>query len=108
MGKNASATNEAELTPLRKLSARIGRDPLLIQANTGNSSIKVEGVLYVQSMCVFFFSMRDGWHTRITAMSSRPTPTRVIELLWVRMKVPSRNSDFLILPSRCRFWPKSS
>src|SRR5713101_7362676 len=26
-------------------------------------------------------------------------------VLWVRMKVPSRNSDFLILASPCRFWP---
>src|SRR5260370_176826 len=27
-------------------------------------------------------------------------------VLWVRMEVPSRNSDFLTLASPCRFWPK--
>jgi rhamnose utilization protein RhaD (predicted bifunctional aldolase and dehydrogenase) len=49
MNKNMSATNQAELTPLRELSARIGSDPLLIQASTGNSSIKLEGVLWIKA-----------------------------------------------------------
>jgi rhamnose utilization protein RhaD (predicted bifunctional aldolase and dehydrogenase) len=43
------ATNQAELTLLRELSARIGRDPLLTQASTGNSSIKLEGVLWIKA-----------------------------------------------------------
>jgi len=37
MSKNMSATNQDELTSLRELSARIGSDPLLTQASTGNS-----------------------------------------------------------------------
>jgi rhamnose utilization protein RhaD (predicted bifunctional aldolase and dehydrogenase) len=41
MNKNTPATNQAELSSLRKLSARVGRDPLLTQASTGNSSIKL-------------------------------------------------------------------
>jgi rhamnose utilization protein RhaD (predicted bifunctional aldolase and dehydrogenase) len=41
MRKDTSATNRAELTPLRELSARIGSDPLLTQASTGNISIKL-------------------------------------------------------------------
>jgi ribulose-5-phosphate 4-epimerase/fuculose-1-phosphate aldolase len=49
MSKNMSAANQAELTPLRELSARIGSDPLLIQASTGNSSIKLEGVLWIKA-----------------------------------------------------------
>jgi rhamnose utilization protein RhaD (predicted bifunctional aldolase and dehydrogenase) len=49
MNKNMSATNQAELTPLRELSARTGSDPLLTQASTGNSSIKFEGVLWVKA-----------------------------------------------------------
>ena len=49
MSKNMSATNQAELTSLRELSARIGSDPLLTQASTGNSSIKLEGVLWIKA-----------------------------------------------------------
>ena len=49
MSKNMSATNQAELTPLRELSARIGSDPLLTQASTGNSSIKLAGVLWMKA-----------------------------------------------------------
>jgi ribulose-5-phosphate 4-epimerase/fuculose-1-phosphate aldolase len=49
INKNMSATNQAELTRLRELSARIGSDPLLTQASTGNSSIKLEGVLWIKA-----------------------------------------------------------
>jgi rhamnose utilization protein RhaD (predicted bifunctional aldolase and dehydrogenase) len=49
MNENMSATYQAELTPLRELSARIGSDPLLTQASTGNSSIKLEGVLWIKA-----------------------------------------------------------
>lgn len=48
MNKNM-LTNQAELTLLRELSARIGTDPLLTQASTGNSSIKLEGVLWIKA-----------------------------------------------------------
>ncbi|HEY6348745.1 MAG TPA: class II aldolase/adducin family protein [Candidatus Angelobacter sp.] len=49
MSKNMAATEQAELTPLRKLSTRIGSDPLLTQASTGNSSLKLEGVLWIKA-----------------------------------------------------------
>jgi len=49
MSKDMSATNQGELTPLRELSARIGSDPLLTQASTGNSSIKLGGVLWMKA-----------------------------------------------------------
>jgi len=49
MNKNMLETNQAELTLLRELSARIGSDPLLTQASTGNSSIKLEGVLWIKA-----------------------------------------------------------
>jgi rhamnose utilization protein RhaD (predicted bifunctional aldolase and dehydrogenase) len=49
MSTNISATNQAELTRLRELSARIGNDPLLTQASTGNSSIKLDGVLWIKA-----------------------------------------------------------
>jgi len=49
MNTYISATNQAELTCLRELSARIGNDPLLTQASTGNSSIKLDGVLWIKA-----------------------------------------------------------
>ena len=49
MNKNSPVTNRAELSSLRELSARVGSDPLLTQASTGNSSIKLEGVLWIKA-----------------------------------------------------------
>lgn len=49
MTTNISATHQAELTCLRELSARIGNDLLLTQASTGNSSIKLDGVLWIKA-----------------------------------------------------------
>ena len=49
MNTNISATNQAELTCLRELSARIGSDPLLTQASTGNSSIKLDDILWIKA-----------------------------------------------------------
>ena len=49
MNNNMSAAHQAELTRLRELSARIGSNPLLTQASTGNSSIKLEGVLWIKA-----------------------------------------------------------
>jgi ribulose-5-phosphate 4-epimerase/fuculose-1-phosphate aldolase len=39
---------QSELTCLRQLSARVGSDPLLVQASNGNTSIKLEGVLWIK------------------------------------------------------------
>lgn len=41
--------HKAELAQLRELSARIGRDPLLTQASTGNTSIKLDDVLWIKA-----------------------------------------------------------
>ncbi len=49
MSKNMSAAKQAELTRLRELSARIGSDPLLTQASTGNTSMKRDGVLWIKA-----------------------------------------------------------
>jgi rhamnose utilization protein RhaD (predicted bifunctional aldolase and dehydrogenase) len=38
-----------DLSDLKALSARVGRDPLLIQGAGGNSSVKIEGVLWVKA-----------------------------------------------------------
>lgn len=49
MNVNMTESNQVELAQLRELSARIGNDPLLTQASTGNSSIKLEGVLWIKA-----------------------------------------------------------
>jgi rhamnose utilization protein RhaD (predicted bifunctional aldolase and dehydrogenase) len=40
---------DAEITSLLELSERIGRDPLLAQASTGNTSIKIDGILWIKA-----------------------------------------------------------
>jgi len=40
---------QAEITELLSLSARIGRDPLLVQASSGNTSIKQAGTLWIKA-----------------------------------------------------------
>jgi rhamnose utilization protein RhaD (predicted bifunctional aldolase and dehydrogenase) len=44
-----STRQERELASLRDLSARIGRDPLLVQASNGNTSIKLDGILWIKA-----------------------------------------------------------
>jgi rhamnose utilization protein RhaD (predicted bifunctional aldolase and dehydrogenase) len=46
---NASRYSRSEVAPLLELSARIGRDPSLVQASTGNTSIKLNGVLWIKA-----------------------------------------------------------
>jgi hypothetical protein len=38
---------ERELASLRKLSARVGSDPLLVQASNGNTSIKLAFIVSI-------------------------------------------------------------
>jgi ribulose-5-phosphate 4-epimerase/fuculose-1-phosphate aldolase len=40
---------DAERRDLLKLSARLGRDPLLVQASSGNTSIKLDGTLWIKA-----------------------------------------------------------
>jgi ribulose-5-phosphate 4-epimerase/fuculose-1-phosphate aldolase len=42
-------TKRSELTDLRELSARLGRNPLLVQASSGNTSVKLGDVLWVKA-----------------------------------------------------------
>jgi rhamnose utilization protein RhaD (predicted bifunctional aldolase and dehydrogenase) len=44
-----SPENRAEIERLRELTARVGSDPLLTQASAGNSSIKVEGEMWMKA-----------------------------------------------------------
>ena len=44
-----SARQERELASLRELSARVGSDPLLVQASNGNTSIKLDGILWIKA-----------------------------------------------------------
>jgi rhamnose utilization protein RhaD (predicted bifunctional aldolase and dehydrogenase) len=49
MRMSATAASHIELARLRDLTARLGSDPLLTQASTGNSSIKLDGVLWIKA-----------------------------------------------------------
>jgi rhamnose utilization protein RhaD (predicted bifunctional aldolase and dehydrogenase) len=49
MRKNMPTVSDVEFGRLRQLTARIGDDPLLTQASTGNSSIKLAGVLWIKA-----------------------------------------------------------
>jgi rhamnose utilization protein RhaD (predicted bifunctional aldolase and dehydrogenase) len=40
---------EPEMDALRELSARVGSEPLLVQASNGNTSIKVNGTLWIKA-----------------------------------------------------------
>ncbi len=44
-----STRQERELASLRDLSARVGSDPLLVQASNGNTSIKLDGILWIKA-----------------------------------------------------------
>jgi ribulose-5-phosphate 4-epimerase/fuculose-1-phosphate aldolase len=44
-----STRQERELASLRDLSARVGSDPLLVQASNGNTSIKFDGILWIKA-----------------------------------------------------------
>jgi ribulose-5-phosphate 4-epimerase/fuculose-1-phosphate aldolase len=49
MRKNMPVASHLELARLRQLTARIGTDPLLTQASAGNSSTKLDGVLWIKA-----------------------------------------------------------
>ena len=44
-----SAEHEREMMSLRDLSARVGGDPLLVQASNGNTSIKLDGAMWIKA-----------------------------------------------------------
>lgn len=49
MNEHAPLAVQAELRPLLELTERVGSDPLLTQASTGNSSMKLDGVLWIKA-----------------------------------------------------------
>ena len=49
MNEHAPVAVQAELQPLLEFTQRVGSDPLLTQASTGNSSVKLDGVLWIKA-----------------------------------------------------------
>ncbi len=45
----STARHEKEFASLRDLSARVGGNPLLVQASNGNTSIKLDGILWIKA-----------------------------------------------------------
>lgn len=44
-----SRTNHSQIQALIEVSARLGCDPLLVQAGSGNTSVKIDGVLWIKA-----------------------------------------------------------
>jgi ribulose-5-phosphate 4-epimerase/fuculose-1-phosphate aldolase len=53
------SSRDVEIAALVDLSVRLGRDPLLVQASNGNTSIKIDGVLWVKSSGKWLANARD-------------------------------------------------
>src|SRR5262245_20793043 len=49
MKHDIAASTDPQLTALLELTARFGSDPLLTQASTGNSCLKLDGVLWIKA-----------------------------------------------------------
>jgi len=49
MREHTMVTCRTELRPLLELTGRVGCDPLLTQASTGNSSAKLDGILWIKA-----------------------------------------------------------
>ncbi len=49
MRSDAPVVSQTELQTLRELTGRVGSNPLLTQASTGNTSIKLDGVLWIKA-----------------------------------------------------------
>ena len=47
--KLLSTQAEREIATIRELSARVGSDPLLVQGSNGNTSIKLDGILWIKA-----------------------------------------------------------
>jgi rhamnose utilization protein RhaD (predicted bifunctional aldolase and dehydrogenase) len=45
----SAARGDRELASLRELSARVGSDPLLVQASNGNTSLKLDEILWIKA-----------------------------------------------------------
>jgi rhamnose utilization protein RhaD (predicted bifunctional aldolase and dehydrogenase) len=43
------STNRSDINSLLRLSTQIGRDPLLVHASSGNTSLKIDGTLWVKA-----------------------------------------------------------
>jgi rhamnose utilization protein RhaD (predicted bifunctional aldolase and dehydrogenase) len=51
---------ELVITSLLDLSLRLGRDPLLTQASTGNTSVKIDGVLWIKASGKWLADAKHG------------------------------------------------
>ncbi|HCC58594.1 MAG TPA: class II aldolase [Solibacterales bacterium] len=55
----ATAHHHPQIASLLTLSARLGRDPLLVQASSGNTSVKLDGVLWIKASGKWLASAMD-------------------------------------------------
>ena len=72
--------NETDLQPLLELTQAVGSDPLLTQGSTGNSSIKIDGVLWIKSSGKWMMdALRDDIFTSLELSEIRDCLRRDVD-----------------------------
>jgi rhamnose utilization protein RhaD (predicted bifunctional aldolase and dehydrogenase) len=75
------ARNEKEVAALRELSARVGGNPLLVQASNGNTSIKLDGVLWIKASGRWMArAMQEETHVAVDLAKARECIANGIEI----------------------------
>ena len=87
-----SGTNHSEIQALIDVSARLGRDPLLVQAGTGNTSVKLDGVLWIKAS--------GKW----LAHAAREEILVPVDLVEIKSCI-QRKTDFVAQPSEHKLVP---
>lgn len=62
MREKVTIAGQLELKRLLELTARVGSNPLLTQASTGNSSAKLNGVLWIKASGKWMADATSGEH----------------------------------------------
>lgn len=72
---------ESQINSLLEMSARIGGDPLLVQANTGNTSIKLNGMLWIKASGKWLaHARRDDWLVPVDVEEARSCLRRNVDI----------------------------
>lgn len=108
-GAMAVESHGSDLDALLRCSARIGRDPLLVQASSGNTSLKVDGTLWIKASGKW---LANAGQQKILAPVSqseclecfkngRPLTTRAVNSRAERLRPSIETFMHAVLPHRC-------
>lgn len=80
MAQHLPVANRAEIQPLLEMTERVGGDPLLTQASTGNSSLKMSGVLWIKTSGKWMMdALRDDIFTAVDLAQVRDCVRRGLD-----------------------------